>query len=42
MTLLRVECGGVRIEIWEVDHGPPHCLEAWVQVISFPGREEST
>jgi hypothetical protein len=25
MALFRVECGGVRIEIWEVDHGPPHC-----------------
>jgi hypothetical protein len=25
VTLLRLECGGVRIEIWEVDHGPPHC-----------------
>lgn len=25
MALFRLECGGVRIEIWEVDHGPPHC-----------------
>ncbi len=25
MALFRVECGGARIEIWEVDHGPPHC-----------------
>jgi hypothetical protein len=25
MTLFRVDCGGARIEIWEVDHGPPHC-----------------
>ena len=25
MALFRVECAGVRIEIWEVDHGPPHC-----------------
>jgi hypothetical protein len=25
VALLRLECGGARIEIWEVDHGPPHC-----------------
>lgn len=25
MALLRLECGGARIEIWEVDQGPPHC-----------------
>lgn len=25
MALFRVACGSVRIEIWEVDHGPPHC-----------------
>jgi hypothetical protein len=25
MALFRLECGGARIEIWEVDHGPPHC-----------------
>jgi hypothetical protein len=25
MALFRLECGGVKIEIWEVDHGPPHC-----------------
>ena len=25
MTLFRVDCGRVRIEIREVDHGPPHC-----------------
>ena len=45
MTLLRLECGGVRIEIWEVDHGPPHChvsglLEAWSRVISYPEQKE--
>jgi|WetSurMetagenome_2_1015567.scaffolds.fasta_scaffold50942_2 hypothetical protein len=85
MALFRVECGGARIEIWEVDHGPPHChisglekggtavvdlltlrvtkpsglslpsavsrcvrdnqaamLQAWTQVISYPGRKESS
>ena len=25
MALWRVDCGGAKIEIWEVDHGPPHC-----------------
>ena len=25
MALFRLECGGAKIEIWEVDHGPPHC-----------------
>lgn len=25
MALFRVDCSGARIEIWEVDHGPPHC-----------------
>ena len=25
MALFRLVCGGARIEIWEVDHGPPHC-----------------
>jgi hypothetical protein len=25
VALLRLECGGARIDIWEVDHGPPHC-----------------
>jgi hypothetical protein len=25
MALFRLDCGGARIEIWEVDHGPPHC-----------------
>jgi len=25
MALFRLECGGARLEIWEVDHGPPHC-----------------
>jgi hypothetical protein len=23
MALFRLECGGAKIEIWEVDHGPP-------------------
>jgi hypothetical protein len=83
MALFRLECGGAKIEIWEVDHGPAHChisgldqagtvvvdlitlrvtkppglslppvvrrclrdnqinmLEAWSQVISYPGRKE--
>jgi hypothetical protein len=25
MALFRLDCGGAKIEIWEVDHGPPHC-----------------
>ena len=25
MALFRLECGAAKIEIWEVDHGPPHC-----------------
>ena len=25
MALFRLECGGAKTEIWEVDHGPPHC-----------------
>jgi hypothetical protein len=25
MALFRLVCGGAKIEIWEVDHGPPHC-----------------
>jgi hypothetical protein len=25
MALFRLECGGAKIEIWEVDHWPPHC-----------------
>lgn len=25
MALFRLEYGGARIEVWEVDHGPPHC-----------------
>ncbi len=25
MALFRLVCGGVRVEVWEVDHGPPHC-----------------
>jgi len=25
MALIRLEAGGARIEVWEVDHGPPHC-----------------
>jgi hypothetical protein len=25
VALFRLDCGGVRIEVWEVDHGPPHC-----------------
>jgi hypothetical protein len=25
LALVRLECGGARIEVWEVDHGPPHC-----------------
>ncbi len=25
MALFRLQYGGARIEIWEVDHSPPHC-----------------
>jgi hypothetical protein len=25
VALFRLDCGGARIEVWEVDHGPPHC-----------------
>jgi hypothetical protein len=25
VALFRLECGAARIEVWEVDHGPPHC-----------------
>jgi hypothetical protein len=25
VAFFRLECGSARIEIWEVDHGPPHC-----------------
>jgi hypothetical protein len=31
MALFRVDCGGARIEIWEVDHGPPHCHVSGLQ-----------